>query len=112
MSAIQQLENWLKLKKNWAEHTVSCTVYVKEDEWMTVGNWVYDHWDHVTGISFLPYSDHVYQLAPMEAISESKYYEMLNEQVEIDYSKLADYEKEDFTIGAQNLACSGGQCEV
>jgi ribonucleoside-triphosphate reductase len=112
MTAIQQLENWLKLKKNWAEHTVSCTVYVKEDEWMTVGNWVYDHWEHVTGISFLPYSDHVYQLAPMEAISESKYYEMLNEQVEIDYSKLADYEKEDFTIGAQNLACSGGNCEL
>jgi len=112
MSAIQQLENWLKLKKNWAEHTVSCTVYVKEDEWMQVGNWVYDHWEHVTGISFLPYSDHVYELAPMEAISESRYYEMLNEQVEIDYSKLAEYEVADMTTGAQQLACTAGNCEI
>jgi ribonucleoside-triphosphate reductase len=112
MTAIEQLENWLKCKRHWAEHTVSCTVYVKDDEWLAVGQWVYSHWDHVTGISFLPYSDHVYQLAPMEEITESQYIHMLDEMVEIDYSKLGEYEKADMTTGAQNLACTAGQCEI
>ena len=112
MTAIQQLQYWLRVKKNYAEHSVSATIYVKEDEWMTVGNWVYEHFDQITGLSFLPYSDHIFQLAPMEEITESKYYEMLDQVVEIDYSKLAEYEREDMTTGAQQLACVAGQCEI
>ena len=112
VSAIDQLNQWLKLKRHWAEHTVSCTVYVNEEEWMEVGNFVYKNFDDITGVSFLPKSEHVYQLAPLEAISESDYYRLLDEQVEIDFSKLPDFEKVDMTTGAQQLACVAGQCEI
>jgi len=112
VSAIDQLNQWLKLKRHGAEHTVSCTVYVNEEEWMEVGNFVYKNFDDITGVSFLPKSEHVYQLAPLEAISESDYYRLLDEQVEIDFSKLPDFEKIDMTTGAQQLACVAGQCEI
>ena len=112
MTAIQQCQNWLRLRKNYAEHSVSATIYVKPEEWMAVGNWVYEHFDQITGLSFLPLSEHIYQLAPLEQIDESKYYEMLGEMPKIDYSKLADYEKADMTTGAQTLACVAGQCEI
>jgi len=72
LSAIEQLQLWLKLKRNWAEHSVSITVYVKEEEWLEVGAWVYDNFDHLTGVSFLPYSEHSYEQAPYQPVSETE----------------------------------------
>ena len=102
----------VKAKANWAEHSVSCTIYVKEDEWMEVGNFVYKNFDDITGVSFLPKSDHIYQLAPLEESLRADYYRLLDEQVEIDFSKLPEFEKVDMTTGAQQLACVAGQCEI
>jgi ribonucleotide reductase, class II len=112
LTAIQQLQYWLRVKKNYAEHSVSATIYVKPDEWLTTGNWVYEHFDQITGVSFLPLSEHSYQLAPLEECSEIEYHRMLNDMPKINYSKLIKYENEDMTTGAQTLACVGGQCEL
>jgi ribonucleoside-diphosphate reductase alpha chain len=111
-TAIKQLENWLMFKKYWAEHSVSVTVYVKEHEWLEVGSWVYKHFDYLTGISFLPYSEHTYQQAPYEAINAIKYDKLVAEMPEVDFSKLAEYEVEDNTSGASELACVAGGCEI
>src|SRR6056300_290058 len=111
-TAIEQLENWLVFKKHWAEHSVSVTVYVKEHEWLDVGAWVYDHFDYVTGISFLPYSDHTYQQAPYEDISEAEYHELVSAMPEVNFDMLSQYEQEDNTEGAQTLACAAGGCEI
>src|SRR5210317_199834 len=113
MSAIEQLEYWLMFQRHWCEHKPSVTVSVKEDEWMDVGAWVYKNFDEVSGISFLPFSDHTYAQAPYQDIDEAKYYTLLNEMPEsIDWSKLADYEKEDTTSGGRELACTADACEV
>jgi ribonucleoside-diphosphate reductase alpha chain len=113
MSAIEQLEYWLMFQRHWCEHKPSVTVSVKEDEWMDVGAWVYKNFDEVSGISFLPFSDHTYAQAPYQDIDEAKYYALLNEMPEsIDWSKLADYEKEDTTSGGRELACTADACEV
>jgi len=113
MSAIEQLEYWLMFQRHWCEHKPSVTVSVKEDEWMEVGAWVYKNFDEVSGISFLPFSDHTYAQAPYQDIDEAKYYALLNEMPEsIDWSKLADYEKEDTTSGGRELACTADACEV
>ena len=111
-TAIEQLEQWMKIKTNWAEHTVSATIYVEPDEWLLVGNWVYEHFDKISGISFLPKSDHVYQLAPYEKIDEATYTRMKSEEVAIDYSKLSEYEIADNTEGAKTYACIGDKCEL
>jgi ribonucleoside-diphosphate reductase alpha chain len=111
-TAIEQLENWLLFKKYWAEHSVSVTVYVKEHEWLDVGAWVYKHFDYVTGISFLPYSEHTYQQAPYEDITEEEYNKLVAAMPEVDFSKLSEYEQEDNTEGAQTLACAAGGCEI
>ena len=112
LTALEQLEQWLKIKKNWAEHTVSATIYVDDGEWLKVGNWVYDHFSDISGISFLPKNNHIYQLAPYEEITEKVYLSMLPEQKSVDYSKLSAYEQEDWTEGAQTLACVGDRCEL
>ncbi len=113
LTALEQLEWWKKVKINWAEHTVSATVTVADDEWMSVGNWMLENWEHVTGISFLNKSTHAYELAPLEEITKEKYEEMIKVVVEVDYSLLGEYEEEDNTAGAnQNIACAGGQCEI
>jgi len=113
LSALDQLEWWKKVKINWAEHTVSATVTVADDEWMEVGDWILKNWDHVTGISFLNKSTHAYELAPLEEITKEQYEAMLEEVVEVDYSRLGEYEEEDHTQGShQNIACVGGQCEI
>ena len=112
-SAIEQLENWLLFKKHWTEHSPSVTVYVKDEEWMEVGAWVYRNFDHISGISFLPYSDHTYQQAPYQPISQEAYDEaLLAFPQDIDWSLLSSYEKEDNTEGAKTLACTGGVCEL
>lgn len=112
MTAINMLENWLTWKKHWAEHSVSITVYVDPHEWLAVGNWVYEHWDEVSGLAFLPKSNANYQLAPYEEIDKSTYDKLLIEFPNINWAKLRRFETEDMTTSAQEPACVGGVCEL
>ena len=112
MSAIEQLEYWLMFQRHWCEHKPSVTVSVKEDEWMEVGAWVYKNFDEVSGISFLPFSDHTYAQAPYQDVEREEYLELKQIMPKsIDWSKLADYEKEDTTTGGRELACTADSCE-
>lgn len=110
VTAVQQLEQWLKIKQNWAEHTVSATIYVDKNEWFEVGNWVYKHFDQLSGLSFLPKDNGVYQLAPYEEITKERYEDLKSKEVKIDYSQLAQFEKEDMGEGAGEMACDGDKC--
>jgi ribonucleoside-diphosphate reductase alpha chain len=113
MSAIEQLELWLIYQRHWCEHKPSVTISVKEHEWMDVGSWVYEHFDEVSGISFLPFSEHTYQQAPYQDCTVEQYGEMLKRMpVSIDWSKLQEFEKEDTTSGGRELACTADACEV
>lgn len=113
MSAIEQLNLWKTYQESWCEHKPSITVSVREQEWPSVGGWVYDNFDLVSGVSFLPHSDHTYKQAPYDECTREKYEEMLERTPKvIDWSKLADYEKEDKTAGSQTFACGPDGCEV
>ena len=113
MTAIEQLEHWLAYQKHWCEHKPSVTISVKETEWKEVGAWVYEHFDWMSGVSFLPFSDHTYRQAPYQDCSEDEYKDLLNKMPkDIDWSQLAQYETQDMTIGAQELACTAGGCEI
>jgi len=113
ISAIEQLELWLIYQKHWCEHKPSVTISVKEEEWLEVGAWVYKHFDFMSGVSFLPFSEHTYKQAPYQDIDEKDYTILLNKMPkEVDWTKLSDYEKTDMTIGAQELACAAGFCEI
>jgi ribonucleoside-diphosphate reductase alpha chain len=113
MSAIEQLETWLTYQRHWCEHKPSVTVSVRDDEWVEVGAFVYKHFDEMSGVSFLPHSDHTYQQAPYQDCEKSDYEMLLSVMpTDIDWSKLSDYEKEDNTAGMQTMACSGDSCEI
>lgn len=113
MSAIDQLEMWLAYQRSWCEHKPSVTINVKSDEWFEVGAFVYEHFDEMSGVSFLPYSEHTYQQAPYQDVGKSDYNELLSLMpTAIDWSKLSEYEAEDNTAGSQTLACSGDSCEI
>ena len=112
ISSLEQLQNWKKFKTEYTEHNPSVTIYIKPDEWLQTGQWIWENWDYVTGISFLPYSDHMYQLAPYEAINEVQYNEMLKNIKPVDFTKLKYYEKEDATDVKKEMACVGGVCEL
>ena len=113
MSAIEQLELWLAYQRHWCEHKPSVTISVKEEEWMDVGSWVYEHFDEVSGISFLPFSEHTYKQAPYQDCTEEEYQEMKAQMpTSIDWSALQEFEKEDTTSGGRELACTAGVCEV
>ena len=113
MTAIEQLELWLTYQRHYCEHKPSVTISVKELEWMDVGAWVYEHFDEVSGISFLPFSEHTYQQAPYQDIDEVQYKEFLTKMPKkVDWSKLQDFEKEDTTSGGRELACTAGVCEI
>ncbi|UMO76235.1 ribonucleotide reductase [Streptomyces phage Tomas] len=114
LTAIEHLEIWLAYQRSWCEHKPSITVSVKEHEWMEVGAWVYKHFDEVSGISFLPFSEHTYKQAPYQTITEAEYKEWLGRMPEkIEWDLLPTYEFEDNTTGSQELACSAaGGCEV
>lgn len=112
MTAIQQLEYWKKVKINYCEHNPSFTCYVGDDEWFKVGNWVYENWDIIGGVSFLPRDGGIYQLAPYEEISKEKYEELVSKLPKIDFSQILVYENEDNTEGSKELACVGGSCEL
>jgi ribonucleoside-diphosphate reductase alpha chain len=109
MTAIEQLELWLIYQRHWCEHKPSVTISVQDDEWPEVGSWVYKHFDEMSGVSFLPFSDHTYQQAPYEDITEEQYYQ-LKKEYNIDWSNFK--EDMDNTAGSQELACSSGNCEV
>jgi ribonucleoside-diphosphate reductase alpha chain len=112
LSALDQLEHWKVVKVHYTEHNPSVTISVGEDEWILVANWVYENWDLVGGLSFLPRSNHVYQLAPYEEITKEKYEEMTKNFEHIDFSKIVTYEKVDETELKKELACVGGLCEI
>jgi len=113
MSAIEQLEIWKLYAQHWCEHKPSVTISVKESEWVNVGNWCWDNFDYLSGVSFLPFSDHTYQQAPYQDIDKEQFESLQSKMPEkIDWSKLQDFEKEDNTRGSQELACTAGSCEL
>lgn len=113
LSAVQMLEIWKIYKQNWCEHNPSITISVKEEEWMDVGAWVYDNFDDVCGISFLPYDGGSYKQAPYQEITKNEYDKWLQKMPrDIDWNELASYESTDLTNGARELACTSGECDV
>ena len=112
VSALDLLHEWKRLKVNYIEHNPSVTIYVGPDEWIEVANFIYENWDIVGGLSFLPRSEHVYQLAPYEEISEEEYSKRVKEIKHIDFSKIMYYEQEDNTVGSKEFACVSGVCSI
>ena len=113
MTAIEHLNLWLTYQRYWCEHKPSITITVKEHEWMEVGAWVYKHFDEISGISFLPHSDHSYKQAPYQDCTKDQYNALLAKMPKnFDWSELKNYEKEDKTVGTQTFACSGDKCEL
>lgn len=113
VTALDMLEEWKRLKEHFTEHNPSVTIYASDDEWLDIAQFVYSNWDQVGGLSFLPRSEHVYQLAPYEEITEEEYNIRKANFKDIDFSKLSDYEKDDQTTGAKELGCAGPDgCEV
>ena len=114
MTAIEQMENWLVYQRHWCEHKPSITVSVKEPEWFDVGAWVWNNFDSISGISFLPFSEHTYRQAPYQDCTKKEYDELLVKiPKKVDWSTLSNYEQQDYTIASQELACSAeGGCEI
>ena len=111
MTAIEQMENWLIYQRHWCEHKPSVTISVKEDEWMEVGAWVWEYFDEISGISFLPHSDHTYVQAPYQDCTVEEYKELLDKTPKnIKWDSFI--ETDDNTEGAQTLACTSGSCEI
>lgn len=111
-SAMEQLEHYLMVQTHWSEHNVSNTIYVKDHEWLAVGNWVYANFDKLAGVSFLPHSDHSYKQAPYTECSKEDYEALLAKVPDFDWSALAHFEKDDSTVNTKELACSAGVCEI
>ena len=113
MSAIRQLELWKVYQDHWCEHKPSVTVSVKESEWMEVGAWVYNNFDYMSGVSFLPFSEHTYKQSPYQDCNKKEYEGLLKKMPKnVEWDKLAEYEKTDMTLSSQELACVGGFCEI
>ena len=112
VGAMQQLELWKAYQNHWCEHKPSITVYYTDSEFLQIAQWIWDNFDLCSGISLLPYSDHVYQQAPYEEIDEAKYKELLSTVPDVNWEGLGEFEEEDNTTGSQELACVGGACEI
>ena len=114
VSALQALELWLLYQREWCEHKPSVTITVRDDEWPEVGAWVYRHFDEVSGVSFLPHSDHTYQQAPYQDLTKEEFEAWVqdNPMPAVDWRELAYFEHSDNTVGAQTLACVAGACEL
>jgi len=113
LSPVDHLEMWRTYQNHWCEHKPSVTISVKEHEWLGVGDWVYRNYEQISGISFLPASDHVYQQAPYQECDAATYEKRLAEMpTSVNWHKLCDYEKTDQTLGTQELSCSAGVCEL
>jgi ribonucleoside-diphosphate reductase alpha chain len=111
LCALAQLEYWKTVKLNYTEHNPSITVSVGEDEWIATANWLFDNWEIIGGLSFLPRSDSVYQLSPYEEVSRERYEELLARMPQVDFSRIIVYEKEDWTITERAPACSSAGCD-
>lgn len=112
IDAMYQLEHWKILQDIWCEHKPSITVYYTDDNFMAVGQWLWENFDHVSGISLLPHSDHIYQQAPYQEIGEKEYLENSKTIPSINWSDLSKYESVDMTVGGKELACTGNACEI
>ena len=113
MTALEQLELWMTYQRHWCEHKPSVTITVRDNEWMEVGAWVFKHFDEVSGVSFLPHSDHSYQQAPYQECSKHDYETLLSVMPDrIDWARLSEYETEDTSKGTSTFACAGGSCEM
>ena len=113
VGAMQQLELWKAYQNFWCEHKPSITIYYTDDEFLQVAQWIWENFDMCSGVSLLPYSDHVYQQAPYENATDEMFEELVAKMPkDIDWDDLANYEMEDNTIGSQELACVGGACEI
>lgn len=113
ITAIDHLELWMSYQRNWCEHKPSVTIYVKPEEWGKVGNWVYENFDEVSGVSFLPHSEHTYQQAPYQDLTAEQYVEWTDRMpTNVPWHLLEVYELEDSTTSAQDLACVAGACDV
>jgi len=113
MNALEQLNLWKIYQEHWCEHKPSITISVKEEEWMEVGAWVYGNFDMMSGVSFLPMSDHTYRQAPYQDCTKEQYDKLFREMPKnINWMKLQEYEEQDMTAGSQELACSAGSCEI
>ena len=113
MTAIEQLEMWLIYQRYWCEHKPSVTISVRDNEWLIVGAFVYEHFDEMSGVSFLPHSDHTYQQAPYQDCTKEEYNVLLKSMPKsIDWESLSNYEQEDNTVAMQTMACSGDVCEI
>ena len=111
--AIEQLEFWKMYAEKWCEHKPSVTISVKEHEWIEVGSWCWSNFEYLSGVSFLPYTDHTYKQAPYQDITKKEYTKYMQEfPTNIDWSRLPEWEKEDTTKGTQELACTAGVCEL
>jgi len=114
VDALDQLEYWKMVKTSWCEHNASCTIYVKDDEWLRVGNWVYENWDDVCGLAFYPVESGMQPLAPYEEINTEQYHQMVSEFPEcgVNFNDLSKFESNDETTGTKEYACAGGKCEI
>ena len=113
MTAIEQLEFWKIYQDNWCEHKPSVTISVKESEWLEVGAWVYKNFEDMSGVSFLPFTEHTYKQAPYQDCQKEEYETLLEKMPkEVNWKDLSKYEKSDMTIASQELACSAGNCEI
>jgi len=112
IDAIEALNLWLLYQREWCEHKPSVTITVKDEEWPAVGAWVYEHFDEVSGISFLPHTDHTYQQAPYQDMTKEGFeqWQLDNPVPEVDWTELSEFE--DNTVAMQTLACTGGSCEI
>jgi len=113
VGAMEQLALWKAYQNHWCEHKPSITVYYTDDEFLQVSQWIWENFDLCSGISLLPYSDHVYQQAPYEEINAEQYKELVKAMPkDINWNDLENFEQEDNTTGSQELACVGGACEI
>jgi ribonucleoside-diphosphate reductase alpha chain len=112
LTAVQQLELYLTYRQHWTEHNPSCTIYIKDSEWLEVAAWVYRNFDNIGGVAFLPHTDHIYKQAPYTELTEQQYLDAAAKMPVIDWSKLAEFESEDHTTAMKEYACSNGSCAV
>lgn len=112
VDSLKQLELWKIYQEHWCEHKPSMTCYYTEDNYLAVGQWVWENFDRLSGVSFLPYNNHVYKQAPYIGIDEEEYEEWVRKTPHLDWDKLAEYEDGSDGSGVHDLACSAGSCEV
>ena len=113
LTALEHLEIWKTYQNHWCEHKPSATISIKEHEWLDVGSWVWNNFDDISGVSFLPYADHSYQQAPYQEITAKEYKEWQKKTTnKINWDLIKEYEKEDMTENTKELACTAGACEI